>query len=131
MEVSDLILADYATVSERGKFTLVGAGFTEIATKKIPCVHNLMFLFIRIKATKKDAGRNRFNVGVIGEKGSVFKAEGDIGIKDNHQGKGYIPIVLQLNNLKFDSAGDYSIEVRINGELRKSQNLRIKHLESQ
>ena len=72
MEISDLILADFAAVSQRGKFTLVGAGFTEISTKKMPCIHNLMFLFIRVKATREDIGRNRFDVRIVGEKGSIF-----------------------------------------------------------
>jgi len=126
MEVSDLILADYADVSSRGKFTLVGAGFSEISTQKLPCVHRLMFLFIRIKATRQNIGGNCFDVKIIGEKGAIFKAEGNIEVKDNHQGEQHIPMVFQLNNLKFDLAGDYSIEVRINGDLKQSQNLKIR-----
>lgn len=129
MDISDLILADYADVSPRGKFTLVGAGFTEINAHKIPCIHRLMFLFIRVKATRQDIGKNRFDVRIVGEKGSIFKVEGDIDIKDNHQGEGHIPMVFQLNNLKFDLVGDYSIEIRINGDLKQSQNLRIKKIE--
>lgn len=129
MEISDLILADYADVSPRGKFTLVGAGFTEINSRKIPCIHGLMFLFVRVKATRQDIGKNRFDVRIVGEKGAIFKAGGEIDVNTDLQGENHIPMVFQLNNLKFDLAGDYSIEIRINGDLKQSQNLKIKNLE--
>jgi len=126
MEVSDLILADFAAANDRGKFTLVGAGITEISTKKLPCIHPLMFLLVRMKITRQDVGRNRFDIRMLGEKGTVFKAEGDLEVPNQHDGEQHLPMPIQLVNLKFDEAGDYSIEVRINGELKQSQNLKIK-----
>ncbi|HOW36089.1 MAG TPA: hypothetical protein PL155_06730 [Candidatus Omnitrophota bacterium] len=129
MEVSDLILADYAAANDRGKFTLVGAGITEITTAKLPWIHPLMFLLVRLKVTRQDVGRNRFDVRMIGEKGAVFKAEGDLEVPSQHEGEQHLPMPMQLVNLKFDEIGDYSIEVRINGELKQSHNLKIKLLE--
>ena len=131
MEVSDLILADYAAANDRGKFTLVGAGITEITAKKMPCIHPLMFLLVRLKVMRQDVGRNRFDVRMIGEKGTIFKAEGDLDVPSQHEGEQHLPMPMQLVNLKFENAGDYSIEVRINGELKQSQNLKIKLLETQ
>lgn len=131
MEVSDLILADYAAANDRGKFTLVGAGITEITAKKMPCIHPLMFLLVRLKVTRPDIGRNRFDVRMIGERGTIFKAEGDLDVSSQHEGEQHLPMPMQLVNLKFEDAGDYSIEVRINGELKQSQNLKIKLLETQ
>lgn len=126
MEVNDLILADYAAANEKGKFTLVGAGISEINAIKLPCIHPLMFLFVRFKVTRQDIGRNRFEIRMIGEKGTVFKADGDLEVSDKQEGEQYIPMPIQLVNLKFDEIGDYSIEVRINSELKQSQNLKIK-----
>lgn len=131
MEVSDLILADYAAANDRGKFTLVGAGITEITAKKLPCVHPLMFLLVRLKVTRQDVGRNRFDIRMIGEKGTIFKAEGNLDVPSQHEGEQHLPMPMQLVNLKFEDAGDYSIEVRINGELKQSQNLKIKLFETQ
>jgi hypothetical protein len=130
MEVSDLILADYAAANERGKFTLVGAGITEITTAKLPCIHPLMFLLVRFKVTRQDVGRNRFDVRMIGEKGAIFKAEGDLEVQNQQNGEQHLPMPIQLVNLKFEDAGDYSLEVRINGDLKQSQNLKIKLLET-
>ncbi len=130
MEVSDLILADYAAANERGKFTLVGAGITEINAIKLPCIHPIMFLMVRVKVTRQDLGRNRFDIRMIGEKGTVFKAEGNLDVPNEHEGEQLIPMPMQLVNMKFDDAGDYSVEVRINGELKQSQNLKIKLIPS-
>ena len=126
MEVSDLIFADYAATNERGKFTLVGAGFTEISTPNVPCVYPLMFIFMRVKVTKRDIGKNRVEVRLSGEKGAIFKADGDLVVSPEHQEEQHIPFSFQLVNLKFDQQGDYSLEVRLNGDLKQSQTLKIK-----
>jgi len=126
MEVSDLIFADYAATNQRGKFTLVGAGFTEIATPKIPCVHPLMFLFMRLKVTKQDVGKNRVEIRLTGEKGSIFKADGDLNISAGHKEEQHIPFSFQLVSLKFDHAGAYSLEVKINGNKKQDQTLKVK-----
>ena len=126
MDVSDLIFADYAATNDRGKFTLVGAGFSEIFTPKIPCVHPLMFLFMRVKVTKQDIGKNRVEVRLTGEKGSIFKADGELMVSPEHKEEQHIPFSFQLVNLKFDQAGDYSLEVRLNGEPKQSQTLKIR-----
>jgi hypothetical protein len=126
MEVADLILADYATVGEKGKFTLVGAGFTEIQAVKLPIVHQLMFLFIRLKVTIKDKGKNHLEVRLIGEKGSMFKVEGQVDVKADHQQEENLQLVIKFDNLRFDTEGEYNFEVVINGELKQNQILRIK-----
>ena len=129
MEVVDLLLADYASTSLGGKFTLVGAGFTEINTPQVPCVHPLMFLFLRVKATRQDEGKNRLELRMIGEKGSLLKADGELVVKADGPMEQHIAFSFQLANLKFEQAGDYSIEVRINGDLKQSQNLKLQIIE--
>jgi hypothetical protein len=128
MDVSDLIFADYAATNDRGKFTLVGAGFQEIFTSKVPCVHPLMFLFMRVKVTKQDIGKNRVEIRLTGEKGSIFKADGELVVSPEHKEEQHIPFSFQLVNLKFDQAGNYSLEVRLNGEPKQSQTLKIRLL---
>ena len=128
MEVTDLILADYAAANERGKFTLVGAGISEITTKKLPCIHPLIFLLVRLKVTRQDIGKNKIEICIIGEKGTLFKTENDLGVSKDFTDEQYVPMPIQLVNLKFELAGDYNIEVKINGELKQSHSLKIKLL---
>ena len=125
MEVQDLILADYAAANEGGKFTLVGAGFSRIYTQKIPCIHPFMFILVRLKVTIADKGRNKVEIQIVGEKGTIFKAEGDVEVLDNHTNEEHLPLPIQVGNLKFDHAGEYNVEVRVNGDLKASHSLNI------
>lgn len=131
MEVQDLILADYATVNEGGKFTLVGAGFTEIFTKKIPCIHPLMFMFVRLQITMNDKGKNRVEIRLVGEKGTLFRADCNVDVSDDQKEEKHIALPIRFNSLKFDYAGEYKFEVLINGEDKRNQILRIRHLKPQ
>ena len=130
MEISDFLLSDYASVDINGKFTLVGAGFTEIAAKKIPFVHPMMYIFIRLAVTQQDVGQNRVGLMITGEKGPLFKAEMNINVKGHNKNIKYIPITSQIANLKFDQPGDYDIEVRVNGKIHKCQTLTIKQIQT-
>lgn len=126
MEVSDLVLADYAAANPRGKFTLVGAGFTNITTKKMPCVHPLMFLLVRLKVTRQDVGLNKIEIRLIGEKGVIFKAEVDMEVKPGHEGEQHLASVIRMVNTRFEEFGAYDFQVSINGEQKQSQILTIR-----
>jgi len=131
MEVADLIFADYAAANDRNKFTLVGAGFNEILAQKIPCIHPLMFVLVRLKITIKDIGKNRIEIRLVGEKGMIFKAECNVDVSDDHREEQHLALPIQLQNLKFDVAGGYQCEVLINGEPKGSHALKIRLLEPQ
>lgn len=130
MEISDFLLSDYASVDANGKFTLVGAGFSEISAKKIPFVHPMMYVFIRLGVTQKDIGQNRVGLLIIGENGPLFKAEMNVTVKGHNKKIKYIPIASQIANLKFSHTGDYDIEIRVNGEIYKCQTLSIKQIQT-
>ena len=127
MLVQDLILADFAEANPGGKFTLVGAGITDIFAKKIPCMHALMFVFIRLQVTREDVGVNKVEIKLVGEKGSIFKAEADLNVAKEHAEEQHIPLVIRMVNAKFESYGDYEFQVYVNGgEAKATQILRIK-----
>ena len=125
MEICDLILADYAATGADGKFNLIGAGITGIRTAKIPYVQPTVYLFVRFKVTLQDHGKNRVEILIVGEKGVVFKKEGDLEVREDHQEEEYANLTFQIQNMFFETAGDYYIEVRINGESRATQLLKI------
>ena len=125
MDVQDLILADYAAANQGGKFTLVGAGFSRINTMKIPCVHPLMYVLVRLKVTILDKGKNQIEVRIVGERGTIFKMDYNLDVPSTHTGEEHLPMPIQINNLKFDYAGAYNIEVHINGEQKASHSLTI------
>ena len=122
---ADIILADYATVDANNKYTLVGAGFTSIGASNFPCVHQSMFLLVRFQIGKNDVGKNRINVRLLGEKGHVFRAEGDIAVNAPQGDESFAAMSFHLQNTKFEVPGEYHVEVLINGEKKASQVLRV------
>src|SRR3989338_6785255 len=100
MEAMMMVPADYADGGMNGKFTLVGAGFTDINAQRLPLVHPLMFLFVRLKFTKQDEGRNKINVRLMGEKGAIAKIEVNLNIefKVGNPSEGFINIPWRLVN---------------------------------
>lgn len=133
MDVMMMVPADYAAANDRGKFSLIGAGFNELNVETLPCVYPLMFLFVRLKVTKQDLGRNKVEIRLVGEKGAVARAEinFEIEAKDEELSEQYINIPWQLTNLKFESDGNYEFEVEINGALKLRQLLKLKLIEQQ
>ena len=125
MEICDLILADYAATGAGGKFTLVGAGITGIRTSKIPHIHPTVYLFVRFKVTLQDYGKNEVEILIVGEKGTVFKTAGEIQAAEGRKEEEYVNLTFQVQNIFFETAGDYYIEVRINGQARATQLLRV------
>lgn len=125
MEVQDFILADYAAANDRGKFTLVGAGFSSIAAPQLPFIHPLMFVLVRLKITGLDTGSHRIEIRFVGEEGIIFRAGCDVNVPVTHSGEEFLPLPIQIHNLKFAQEGDYTIEVLINGAEAKSQNLKV------
>lgn len=125
MEVSTLLLADYASRDQGGKFTLVGAGITEIKVRQVPFVHPLIFLFLRIQTTIQDLGKNKIQILIKGKQGTLFQSEGDITVTPEHYERREIPIPFQLAGLKFPAEGEYIVEVMINNTLKQSQHFRV------
>jgi len=130
MQIADLLLADYAFVIDKGKFTLVGAGFTEILTVNTPYVHPLLCVFIRLKVAKEDIGQHILSIQLIGEKGPICKAQVNINIANNLNKQKCITISSHIGNIKFPFIVDYDLEVRINGELKETQQLTLKSIKT-
>jgi len=120
MDVIDIILADYAKADVNGKFTLVGAGFTAINARSLPCIHPLMFLLLRLTVTEADRGKNKIEILIKNAQvGTVFKAEANLDIPEKHKGSRNIAMPVQINHLKFPDVGLYQVEVMINGQQSK------------
>lgn len=129
MKVVDVILADYAAIDGYGKFTLVGAGFTEIAAKSIPCTHALIFILIRLQVVSEDVGAHTVGLKIVGEKGSIFNANMTVNIGASQTQRQTIPLAARIVNLKFENQGIYNIDVTINGHMHHSSNLTIRKIQ--
>jgi hypothetical protein len=131
MELVDLVLADYATVQPGGKYSLVGAGFTEIGARKFPCAHPVLYVFMRVNITEQDIGRNNIHIRCHKDDVDIHKQDIHFEVPSNHVGNRIIPLPVQVMNLKFDQPGNFKVSVQINGESKAWSPLRVHEIKQQ
>jgi hypothetical protein len=117
MEIEIFTLADFAQ-DNNSKLTIVGT-FDSINTKQFPAVHPACTVASRLRFAAKESGEHNFKLRLIDSKGKeiIQPIEGNIniGIPPNGQFAS-INIVVNFNQLKFETAGRYSFELYIDGD---------------
>ncbi len=85
-----------------------------------------MFLMLRLKVTRRDVGKNKIEIRLMGEKGKLFGAEVDLDVKPEHASEEFAQVVVRMDNTHFNAYGEYQLQVAVNGEERLTQILHIK-----
>ena len=63
---------------------------------------------------------------IVGEHGPIFNAELNVNVAKTQAGPKYIPLTNKISNLKFEEEGIYCVEIMINGQLKRNQDLSIR-----
>ncbi|MGH2552954.1 MAG: DUF6941 family protein [Chitinophagaceae bacterium] len=117
MEIEIFTLADFAQ-DNNSKLTIVGT-FDSINTKQFPAVHPACTVASRLRFSAKESGEHNFKLRLIDSKAKeiIQPIEGNIniGIPPNGQ-LASINIVVNFNQLKFETEGRYSFELYIDGD---------------
>jgi hypothetical protein len=126
VEVEYAFLADAADAPPNGKLYVLGAGIDHIYAQRFPAVHATMTVVVKLAVHPSECGVPRtmtidlwdsdaHPVGVHVE--HPFQAQ------RNELRPGsmvYVQLVLNLVGLRFESPGDYSFEVMVDGSHKKS-----------
>jgi len=120
MDLQISAIADYAA-DYNGKLVLNGA-FDTLAARSFPVTHPNCALALRFCLTHEDIGDHKLSISIIDEDGKVIDPKMPI--------KGDFPVqipenvafntrnlVINLNGLKFEQAGIYSVDINIDEEL--------------
>jgi hypothetical protein len=117
MEIEIFTLADFAQ-DNNSKLTIVGT-FDSINSKQFPVAHPACSVACRLRFAAKESGEHNFKLRLIESKGKeiIQTIEGNIniGIPPNGQFAS-INIVVNFNQLKFETAGRYSFELHVDGD---------------
>ena len=117
MEIEIFTLADFAQ-DNNSKLTIVGT-FDSINAKQFPVVHPACTIACHMRFGIKEAGSHDFRLRLIDTAGKevIQPIEGNIniGIPPNGQFAS-INIVVNFNQLKFETSGRYSFELYLDGE---------------
>ena len=129
MEVNLAVLADYANITQDNKLNILGL-FDIIFARNFPVRHNSMQLIITFESPSSEAntikdvkiilmdddGKKLFEMGGPLKLGQV--KSNMLAIKFNH--------IIALNGLVFEKEGDYSFDIQVGGDTKKSVPLKIK-----
>jgi len=117
MEIEIFTLADFAQ-DNNSKLTIVGT-FDSINSKQFPAVHPACTVSCRLRFAAKESGEHSFKLRLIDVAGKevIQPIEGKINIGNPPNGQfASINIVVNFNQLKFETAGRYSFELYIDGD---------------
>ncbi len=117
MEIEIFTLADFAS-DNNSKLTIVGT-FDSIHSKQFPVTHPSCSIACRLRFAAKETGNHDFKLRLIDAKGKeiIPPIEGNINIGEQANGQSAsINIVVNFNQLKFETAGRYSFELYIDGD---------------
>jgi hypothetical protein len=117
MNIEVFSLCDAATVDVAGKLNVLGA-FDTIWSNNMPTVYPQCAIALRIRFTSMERGEHQVTVNFINSDGKhmIPTASGSINIHfPEGQRSGSANLVLNLQMLKIENGGEYSIDLAVDG----------------
>ncbi len=128
MNIQIAVLCD-AAVDYNGKLSLLGA-FDTIVTSHLPAVHPQCSIALRIAFNKIEEGSHKVRINFVNEDGKFVMPSIDMPVdvtippEVNSLVRNF---VINIQQLKFDTPGQYSIDVAIDGRLETNIPLFVRH----
>lgn len=121
MEIEIFTLCDAATESA-GKLNILGT-FDRLISRQLPAAHPHCAIALRVRFDRIEEGNHRVKINMVDDDGkAIFPGlDGNINVKIPPEGHSVCAnMILNLNGLKFQKAGEYSIDLAIDGRHEKS-----------
>lgn len=131
MNIQVSVLCDAAT-DYGGKLNLLGT-FDTIVASHLPAFHPQCSIALRIVFDKIEEGSHKVKMNFVDEDGRFVMPSIDMPVDiavppdTNFLARNFI---INIQQLKFDKPGQYSIDIAIDGRLEKSIPLLVRHVES-
>jgi len=127
MDIEMIALCDAATQSG-GKLNVLGA-FDRIFAKKFPATHPHCAVAMRVRFVRMEQGRHRIAINVVNADGRpvipAFTANVNVKCADDEDSTA-ANMVLNIQALKFEKEGRYSVDVAVDGRHEKSLPLLVR-----
>lgn len=127
MQIEIFSLCDAAT-ADGGKLSMLGA-FDAIRTGKFPAVHPQCAIALRVRFSRIEEGDHKMTVHFVDGDGKnvLPPMQGEIKVGPfSGQGSFSTNFIFNLQGLKFDKGGEYSIDLAIDGQHKASLPLFVK-----
>jgi hypothetical protein len=128
MNIQVAVLCDAAT-DDNGKLNLLGA-FDTIYTQQLPAIHPQCSIALRVTFSSGDEGKHNLQLNFVDADGRAIAQFPAIPVEvalpeDMHFGTRNF--IVNLQRLKFDSPGLYSIDLSLDGQPQASIPLLVRH----
>ncbi len=127
MQIEIFVLCDAAT-ADFGKLSMLGA-FDTIWVEKTPVVHPQCAIALRARFERIERGEHKVVVHFVDADGKnvIPPAQGVIAINfPEEQRSGSANLILNIQGLKLERLGEYSIDLAIDGQQKASLPLFVK-----
>ncbi len=127
-------LADFALAHPDGKFYVVGGGFDALFGTAFPIVHSQLSLTVKVEFKPTECDRQHvIEVVALNADGVPFMPTWKMDVLPRKNAAEPtvsvgIQVVLNIQGLKLEKAGDYAFSILIDGEERESVPLRVRQL---
>lgn len=126
MQLEIFTLCDAATDSD-GKLNIIGT-FDQISAMKFPCVYRRIVVALRIRFEPIEEGKHPVRVTFVNADGKpvIPPLNAEIGIGFGGGTHSVCRnVILELNGVKFDTPGQYSLDIAIDGRQERSVPLHV------
>ena len=129
MNVEAFLLCDAATDSA-GKLNILGA-FDTINSPNFPTMHPQCYIVVRLRLQRIESGSHQVTIHIIDDDGKfvVPALDGNFTVEIPASDRsGNVNIILNLQGLKFDHAGEYAVILAIDGKEAARLPLHLKQM---
>ena len=129
MNIQVAVLCDAAT-DDNGKLNLLGA-FDTIYARELPAIHPQCAVALRVTFLGGDEGKRQMKLNFVDADGHAIMPPIDIPVEvtlpeDMHFGTRNF--IINIQQLKFDQPGLYSVDLSLDGQSQSSIPLLVKHV---
>jgi hypothetical protein len=128
MRIEIISLCDAATTDFSGKLNILGA-FDTIWTSSVPITHPQCAIALRVRFENIERGEHKIVVNLVNLDGKhiIQPANGVINVNfPDKQSSGSANLILNIQMLRLEGYGDYSIDLAIDGRREASLPLLVK-----
>jgi hypothetical protein len=128
MNIQMAVLCD-AAADYSGKLNILGT-FDTIVTNHLPAVHPQCSIALRITFNKIEEGAHKVKVNFVDEDGKFVMPSIEMPVEISMPAEANFLVrnfVINIQQLKFDNPGQYSIDIAIDGRQETSIPLHVQH----
>lgn len=127
MDIEAFVLCDAATDSA-GKLNVLGA-FDSLLARSVPVVHPQCAVALRMRFSRIEEGEHKIKVSIMNADGRSVVPDLDTGVHVRFAGPESslaVNMILNLQRVQFQLAGEYSINLAVDGRFERAIPLAVR-----